>query len=69
MRAMDVRAVIERGGIREKSAWTRCGRRCRANPFLYGTAFRDGSVCARVDLCKPSPCNNPIRKNFGDEIA
>lgn len=50
-------------------AWKRCGRDCRAIPFLNGTQFRDGSVYACADLRKPSPCNNSFSKNFGHEIA
>jgi hypothetical protein len=45
------------------------GRNCRAIPFLSGTEFRDGSVRACVNLCKPSPCNISNTKNFGYEIA
>ena len=65
-----MRAEVERDHIREKrSTRERCGRRCRAFPFLYGTVFRDGSACTCVELRKPSPCNNSFSKNFGDEIA
>jgi hypothetical protein len=53
----------------KKLAWGQDGRDCRAIPFLSGTEFRDGSACACAELCKPSPCNITISKNFGYEIA
>jgi hypothetical protein len=33
-------------------------------PFLYGTVFRDGSLSACAELCKPSPCNNSFSKKL-----